>query len=189
MFILVIDILQVTYSFWSYDYWYSVTQNAIGCAIGSLAAIVISIWIYHQTIKETNKSLKQAQDTKEINELKAFSFMLSDAIALAQKQYENICKFITALGDEPNTFPKIKTRTLGNLKRIIDTITVEDTGLSYMKHFHGADSAKEFTSILETVDYLYFEFKEMNELVKMASQNHYDRQIKFSCKLPIFSTV
>ena len=41
-------------------YWNNVIQNAIGCAIGSIVAIGISILIYWLTIQATNKATRQA---------------------------------------------------------------------------------------------------------------------------------
>ena len=54
-----------------------------------------------------------------------------------------------------------------------------------MKHFPGQDAAGEFVSILESVDYLYAEFSELYEMIKMASLNHQDRLNKVSDKFDI----
>ena len=41
-----------------HEYWNSVFQNAIGCSIGSLVAIIISLVIYQLTLKENTKTLR-----------------------------------------------------------------------------------------------------------------------------------
>ncbi len=54
-----------------------------------------------------------------------------------------------------------------------------------MKYFLGQNSAGEFISILESVDYLYAEFNQLYEMIKMASLNHQDRLNKVSDKFDI----
>jgi hypothetical protein len=102
---------------------------------------------------------------------------------VTERELENISAFITELRLHPNTFPLLSIHTLGNLKRIIDTITIEKTGLTYMKHFQSNTSAIEFTSILNTVDYLYFELSGLPTLVERASLNHSERQMNIETSL------
>lgn len=159
-------------------YWNSVFQNAIGCAFGSLAAIIISIVIYKETVRESNEAVKNERLTSETNQLKAFKLMLQEVIRISNKMVEFIEEFIPALKTQPSKFPKVQVTSLGSLKRIIDTITVEKTGMTYMKYFVSEDSTKEFLDILKVVDYLYSEFGEFQEVVKRASLNHTARLVR-----------
>jgi hypothetical protein len=161
-------------------YWNNVIQNSIAGTIGSLIAIVVSILIYKWTTKDGEAAKKEAIALKESNQLKAFGLMIQNGIKMATDQSKAISAFIEELKKQPNEFPKILIHPLGNLKRIIDTITIEETGLSYMKHFSGINAAKEFTSILNYVDYLYAEFYQLEGLVQRATLNDYDRKMEVS---------
>jgi hypothetical protein len=69
---------------------------------------------------------------------------------------------------------------LARLKRITDTISIESTGLVYIKYFPKQDATKEFTKILDHIDYLYAELNGLQEMIKLASLNHQDRLLRFS---------
>lgn|GEM_PF-5411649 len=105
--------------------------------------------------------------------------MLKNAIDPVTKQSEKINFLITELTKYPTVFPILKMHTWGNLKRIIDTITVEKTGLAYMKHIQSDNSAEEFTSILNTVDYLYYELSGLPSFLERSSLNHTERQLEY----------
>ncbi|HEY4876227.1 MAG TPA: hypothetical protein VIH86_11675 [Puia sp.] len=49
-----------------------------------------------------------------------------------------------------------------------------------MKYFPSENAAKEFTTILEAIDFLYFILVEIKKVVKRASLNHSDRAMNFS---------
>ena len=164
----------------SSNYWNDVIQNAIGGSVGSIIAIAVSFLIYWLTIRETNASAIKTKKDRESNQLKAFAVMLQDAIKMTKSQSAAISEFIEKIKKHPNEFPVPIIYPLGNLKRIIDTITIERTGITYMKYFSGKGSAKEFTSILEIIDYLYAEFQGMVGLTQRASLNHYDRKLAVS---------
>jgi hypothetical protein len=161
-------------------YWSDVIQNAIGCAIGGGLAIIVSILIYWLTIRETEKSSRKAIEQVEQSQLKAFALMIKDAINFTEKQFSNTNEFITQLKSHPNTFPLLQMHPLGTLKRIIDTITVEKTGITYMKCYPGKNSAKEFIAILDTVDFLHAEYLALKEHLANASKNHTEWQYKIS---------
>jgi hypothetical protein len=149
------SIFMALYFLFVSKYWSDVIENAIGCTIGSLIAIVVSLIIYWLTIRGAEKSSRRAGELLERNQLIAFALMIRDAINFTEKQSANARKFIDALKNHPNTFPLLQMQPLGTLKRLIDTITVEKTGLTYMKYYPGKNSAKEFIGILDTVDYLH----------------------------------
>jgi len=161
-------------------YWNDVFQNAIGCAIGSLAAIGISIWIYRETIRQSNKAISNEKIQDETNQLKAFKLMLEAAIKTADKSIGYIDEFILSLKKYPVEFPLLYQTSYGSLKRIIESISVEKTGKSYMKKFPVENSPKEFLLILEVIDYMYAEFGGLYDLVKRASTNHTERLMKVS---------
>lgn len=164
----------------SSKYWNDVIQNAIGCSIGSIVAIAFSFLIYWLTVRQANASTIKANKDRENNRLKAFGVMLQDAIKMTKNQSTAISEFIEKIKKLPNEFPMPVIYPLGNLKRIIDTITIESTGITYMKYFPCKDSAKEFTGILEIIDYLYAEFQGIVGLTQRASLNHYDRKLEVS---------
>lgn len=164
----------------SSEYWNNVIQNAIGGTIGSFIAIYVSIKIYWQTEKKSQVAATEATKFKEENQLKAFALMLRDATKMVKQQSEAVNKFIDELKKQPDEFPKINVYPLGNLKRIINNITIEGTGLTYMKYFPSENSAKEFTGMLELVDYFYYEFNGLGSLVQRATLNHLDRRIEVS---------
>jgi hypothetical protein len=167
-----------------------VLENAFGCLIGSAVAIIISILIYQRG----NRSAYRAEENQrlaneallhadELNQMRAFRVLLQRSIRTSEIWSEGIKKFITELKEHPVEFPLLLMTSIANLKRIIDAITVEKTGRTYMKHFPSENSANEFISILESVDYLYAEFNQLPETVKRASLNHNDRMIQVSEKL------
>ena len=123
-------------------YWNDVIQNAIGGTIGSLLAIVISFFIYWLTIRQTNASTVKANKESEDNQLRAFAVMLKDTLKVAKKQLEAINKFVEEIKKQPNEFPVPSMYSMGSLKRVINTITIERTGATYMKYFPSKDSAK-----------------------------------------------
>ncbi len=161
-------------------YWQSVVQNAIGCAIGSIFAIAISILIYWLTIIQAERASKKAAELIEQNQLKAFAMMVKDAINFTERQVANTREFNEKLKPHPNTFPLLHMQPLGALTRIIDAITVEKTGMTYMKQFPGKDSAKEFIAILDAVDYLNTAYLTIKDQLERASDNNTDRAYKIS---------
>jgi hypothetical protein len=166
-------------------YWYSVIQNAIGCAIGSIVAIVFSFYIYWRSNWNNNRLAKNEKLADELNRLRSFKLMLQRAIKNSDELIKHIGEFIPKLKAHPNEFPLLIITPLGNFKRITETITVEKTGAAYTKHFPGVDSIKEFTSILESIDFLYDAFLECRDVVQRASLNHFDRVMKVSDKFDI----
>jgi len=173
-------------------YFDRVVENAFGCALGSAIAIIISILIYQRG----NRTLQQAADNQrladealqtadELNQMRAFKVLLERSIRTSELWSEGIKKFIPELKAHPVIFPLLTMTSIANLERIINTITIEKTGRTYMKHFPGQNSAGEFISILESVDYLYAEFSQLYKMIKMASLNHQDRLNKVSDKFDI----
>lgn len=163
-----------------WDYWNGVFQNAIGCSLGSGAAIYVAWLIYRKQSKDNEDSALNAIKIKEENQLKSFALMLQNALKMAQKQADYIEQYIGEIKKQPTPFPKITLTPLGNLKIILDSITVEKTGLAYMKYFSSDNSAKEFTTIMDAVDYLNTEFKELQGLIGRATMNDFDRRKEFS---------
>jgi hypothetical protein len=161
-------------------YWNNVVQNAIGCAIGSVVAIGISILIYWLTIRATDKAARQALAVSETKQLSAFAMMLELAIEMATNQAKNLHEFVTNIRAHPSTFPIPAMHPLSRLKRITDTISIESTGLVYIKYFPKQEAAKEFTKILDHVDYLYAELNGLQDMIKLASLNHQDRLQRFA---------
>lgn len=161
-------------------YWNNVVQNSIGCAIGSIVAIGISILIYWLTIRAANNATRKATSTSETNQLSAFALMLELALEMATNQVKNLNEFLVGIRAHPSTFPIPAVNPLARLKRITDTISIESTGLVYIKYFPKQNAAKSFTKILDHVDYLYAELNGLQEMIKFASLNHQDRLQHFS---------
>jgi hypothetical protein len=161
-------------------YWQSVVQNAIGCTIGSFLAIGASVLIYWLTIHKANRTAKVALQQEELNRVRAFAVMVVDAKYVVEKQLKHIESYIELLKGQPRRFPKITLVPLGKIQRIVDTITVEETGLAYMRHFPFDNSASEFTQILDYFDYFFSELGGLAELVKMATLNHEARANSYS---------
>lgn len=175
------DLLQIKVPCLSHwVYWNNVIQNAIGCAIGSVVAIGISILIYWLTIRATNKATRQAIATSETNQLSAFALMLELALEMVTNQVKNLREFLASIQAHPSTFPIPAMHPLARLKRITDTISIEGTGLVYIKYFPKQDAAKEFTKLLDHIDYLYAELNGLQEMIKLASLNHQDRLLRLS---------
>jgi hypothetical protein len=104
-------------SFCNSAYWNSVIQNAIGCAIGSIIAIGISILIYWLTIRATNRAAREATKLREANQLRAFALMLELAMEMVSKQVESIKRFVSDVESHPSTFPIPAMNPLGRLKQ------------------------------------------------------------------------
>lgn len=163
--------------FSSTEYWQSVIQNSIGCAIGSFIAIAISLWIYFDSLKKTERAKMLAKRNEETSQLKAFAILLNGGLATASHQKENIKKFVDDLLKATNDFPLMTFVSLNDLKRIVDSITIEKTGLAYMNVFSiDKDAAKDFTSILASVDYLYEEYRYIPDQMKRAIDFDYQRE-------------
>ena len=166
-----------------------ILENAAGCALGSAIAIIISIFIY----RESNRKVLEAAEAQrlsdegirtadELNQMRAFKVLIQRSIRTSELWSAGIKQFAIELKNHPVVFPLPVTTSIANLKRIIDTISVEKTGRAYMKHFAGEKSAGEFISILEVIDYLYAEFSALQETIKMASLNHNNRLSEVSDK-------
>jgi len=168
-------------------YWQSIVQNAIGCTIGSFLAIGVSVLIYWFTIRKSVQSAKAEKLLEEQNRVKAFALMVSDAKSVVEKQLKHIDSYIETLNGQPVNFPKITLVPIGKIKRIVDTITVEETGLSYMRHFSTKDGAEEFTKMLDYFDYFFSEFNSLHDLVKTATLNHIDRANQYSELLDVLN--
>jgi len=159
-------------------YWQDVIQNAIGCAIGSAVAIAISFIIYWLTIRYTENAARKAVAEKENDQLEAFATMVGEAKRMITAQIKSIDEFIEALKLQPVKFPLIVINPIGSLKRVIDSITFEGAGLAYKKKYKGQNSLIEFTKILNLIDYFFYVFIDLQEMVKRASLNHDDRKFK-----------
>ncbi|HLX53969.1 MAG TPA: hypothetical protein VKR58_08505, partial [Aquella sp.] len=127
-------IVEFIYSICVSKYWTEVFQNAIGCAIGSAVAIAFSFLIYWLSIWNSKKAAKKEKLENEINQLRAFKVMLERAIQTSNNLIDHIGKFITNLKTHPNEFPLLSITSLGNFRRITESITVEKTLAIYVKH-------------------------------------------------------
>jgi hypothetical protein len=161
-------------------YWNDVFQNALGCAIGSAVPIGISFYIFWLTNRHNRRVAEREKLADQINLLEAFKVMLQRVINTSDILVKNIGEFIPKLGTHPNVFPLLKIVSVGHFKRLIGTITFEETGAAYTKLLPSPDSINEFTSILEIVDYLYDAFGELKETTKKALLNHEERIFKVS---------
>ena len=166
-------------------YWASVFQNAIGCAIGSAIAILVSFFIYWLTNRHNKQTAKREKLADEINQLKAFKLMLQRSIKNTDQLIDHVDVFIPKLKNHPTDFPLLEITSLGNFRRIIESISIEKTGTSYIKHLPSDNAVKEFTSILESIDFMHDAFIGMQEVVQRASLNHFDRVKKVSNRFDI----
>jgi hypothetical protein len=166
-------------------YWSDVFQNAIGCAIGSAVAIAFSFLIYWLSVINSSRARKKEKLENEINQLRAFKVMLQRAIQTSDNLIEHIGKFITNLKAHPNEFPLLSITSLGNFRRITESITVEKTLAIYIKHFPGENPVMEFTLILENIDFLFDFFVELQQVIQRASINHFNRVLKVSDRFDV----
>jgi hypothetical protein len=132
------------------------------------------------TIRATNRAAREATKLREANQLRAFALMLELAMEMVSKQVESIKQFVSDVESHPSTFPIPAMNPLGRLKRITDTISIENTGMVYMKLFANENPTIGFTKILDYADYLFTELSGLQEMVKYASLNHQDRLLKLS---------
>ena len=156
--------------------WHDIFQNAIGCTIGSFVAICISYLLY----LGTNKNATKNKIAEEKNQLKAFALMLANALKMSKQQTSAFESFLLEVKKHDSEFPLPIIYPTAELARIVNTITIEKTGLAYMKFFSNDNSAKEFTDIIKGVDFLYAEFTELYSHIKRANQNHFERKVRFS---------
>jgi hypothetical protein len=165
--------------------WHSIMENAIGCAIGSIVAIAASILIYWVTVFQTKKEIDRQRLTEETNQLLGFRLMLEEGIKVSGILLNNLKNMILKLQNHPNNFPLLESPSFGSIRKIVRDITVERTGLTYMKHLANENVSEEFFSILRSIDYLDDEFMNIQETVKRAHLNHYDRVIRVSNSLDL----
>src|ERR1700721_1100128 len=94
-------------SFFSCEYWKSVLQNSIGCAIGSFFAIIITVIIYLDSLKKSANEKNNAKLDEEAKHLKAFSLLVKNGIRMTKQQEKNISEYIEKLSSNiiPNEFP------------------------------------------------------------------------------------
>jgi hypothetical protein len=172
--------LDSTPPFTSSEYWNGVFQNAIGCSIGSGIAIAISFYIYWLTIRENNKTLRIEKKIKEENQLKAFSLLLSKAIDDVNDQLKGLKTFNEEIKGKPHDFPRFVCKPNITLKRIIDQITIEKTGLTYVTFFNKSTSSNEFLAILNIVDCLFEEISNLSKSIDIARNQISDMRMGIS---------
>lgn len=112
-----------------------ILENAAGCALGSAIAIIISIFIY----RESNRKVLEAAEAQrlsdegirtadELNQMRAFKVLIQRSIRTSELWSAGIKQFAIELKNHPVVFPLPVTTSIANLKRIIDTISVEKQG-------------------------------------------------------------
>jgi hypothetical protein len=163
------------------DYWNSVIQNAIGCALGSAAAIGIAIWIYRRQYRDNEKSRINAAEEIERNTLKYFSISIQEIITLVKEQIENNEEFLVIFRKDILDFPLITYLPLFPIKRIIDNTALDKILISYINKFSSKENViKEFSELISILDYLYLELASLPELLERGIKYDHERQVKFS---------
>ncbi len=163
------------------DYWNSVVQNAIGCALGSAAAIGIAIWIYRRQYRDNEKARIKAEKEIERNTLKYFSISIQEIIALVKQQIENNGEFMDVFRKKILDFPLITYLPLFPIKRIIESTSLDKILISYVNKFsENKDVIKEFSELISILDYLYLELASLPELLERGIKYDHERQVKFS---------
>jgi hypothetical protein len=163
--------------FFSAEYGKEVLQNAIACTLGSIIPIVASVIIYVSSVGKNEKARLSAKAEEDTNNLKAFAILLLKGIKVSKQQAENIKQFNESLSRPFIEYPLLAYIPSNDLKRVIDSITIEKTGLAYMNSFSSVPNvAKEFTEILSCIDYLYLAFEQLPEMMKMAILNDLERK-------------
>lgn len=161
-------------------YWEDVFQNAIGCAIGSAAAIAFSILIYWLTNRDNRMQINKENQDSIKDQLQMFQFLLEDVVKTSEKTLGYIDKFILDLKEQTVVFPILSITSLGNFRRIIDTNAFDKTGKSYKKYFSEESSLQEYRDIINSVDHLFSIFDGLHSLLERATDNHTERLLKVS---------
>lgn len=161
------------------DYWQSVFQNALGCAIGSFAAILVAIGIYYKQYSDNEKSKKKKDKEEQENILKYFSISVKNAIGLVEHQYKNNLDFISDFKKEPLMIPLISYVPLSEIKRIINNNSYDKIMLAYLDRFLKKNALNEFSEIMSILDYLYLELDMLPKNIENIKLYDHERKIKF----------
>ena len=166
-------------SFWSSEYWKGILQNGLGCTLGSFIGVGVTLLIYYKSITRDAKEKQKIKIEDQTKKLFIFSSLVKNVIPLVKQQRGHLKDFIEKIRENSIDLPLMTFVPLNDLKRIIDNISFEETGLAYIDKFgNDPETAKEFSNILGSVDYLHLEFDLIPGQMIRAQNFDYERKTK-----------
>jgi len=158
-------------------YWEAVLQNAIGCTIGSLAAIVATFLVYYLGTDSARKEKEQERARNEREAYELFVLLVRNVCQASVTLIKNITKFSQELQKSPANFPELKYVPLNDFKRLSELQDLQKFLFSYTNRFQqGKSAVKDFVSIMAKTDYLQAQFNAIPQQVEKGAAFHQKRQ-------------
>lgn len=170
-----IALLDASPSICSLEYWNGVIQNAIGCTLGSLAAIVAAYLIYLYTNKNARRD--KAQEAKDL--LIYFKGTVETVIRIAKQQTQNIQTYCEGIKKNDIDLPLLRFIPMYNLKKIAEGDSMDRILIAYIQAFPGKDDAKDFSSLLAEVEYLHGQFLQLPEEMRLTLSYDHERKTEY----------
>ena len=160
--------------FWSCQYWVGVFQNAIGCTIGSLAAIAAAYLIYWLTNKHSR--IDRAQEAKDL--LIYFKGLVANVIQIAKNQTSNIEAYCLSIQEYDLQPAILRFLPMYNLKKIAEGDSMDRILIAYIRAFPGPADAIDFSNLISKVEYLYSQFLQLPEELNRTMIYDHERKMQ-----------
>src|SRR5689334_16383036 len=131
------------------SYWASVWQNALGCFIASVPAILISWWIFKKTLTE-NASIKKGEEKKKDEDrLKYFKYLMNSSYQASKLMEDGIGKFVDDIRTNPHELPDLTYTPLNGLRRVSELQVMDEVLFAFTsKNSEGEQGVREFEQII-----------------------------------------
>lgn len=160
-------------------YWGAVWQNAIGCTLGSLAAIGVTIVIYLCTTKGSREEKEREKSRNEREAFDLFVLLVRNVCQASAILIENIHQFSQDLLNATDDFPELKYAPLNDFKRLSELQDLQKFLFSYTSRFpQGQTAVKDFVEIMAKTDYLQAQFTAIPLQVEKGATFHHQRQLR-----------
>lgn len=116
-------------------YWEAVLQNAIGCTIGSLLAILASYLIYSLSTKQSRADQQLEKSTNEEEAYALFGLLMQNVCQASETMISNIDEFTKDLSQPNDNFPDLKYIPLNNFKRISELQDLQKLLFAFTKRY------------------------------------------------------
>ena len=165
--------------FLSAEYWKAVLQNGIGCTLGSMLAIYVSLIIYQfSNRKEKNEQqARQKQETRDI--LLYFKEVVRNILKISEKQVSNMEIFVKTVKINEIDLPLLSFLPIYNLKRIAEGESLDRILIAYIREFPGEGSIKEFGNLISGIEYVYNQFVMLPDEMRRGKDYDYERKLNY----------
>ncbi len=160
-------------------YWSVVWQNALGCFIASVPAILISWLIFYFTLSNSEKTKKKEQEKNDKERLDYFKYLLKSAYSTSKEMEVGIKKFIDDIGAKPFDFPDLTYRAMNGIKRLSELQAMDEVLFAFTKkHSNDENAVRKFEKIINLMDFLHLSYEKLSEQVEKGQGFHHNRQLQ-----------